>query len=109
MFQTTAIGNVTTLVAPSELDARNAPAARDYLKKLVEAGASRLVIDLSAVSFIDSSALGALLTALKAARSAGGDVKLSGMTPAVQTIFELTRLFRVFDVFPSAEQAAASF
>ena len=109
MFQTTVLGSVTTLIAPSELDARNAPAARDFLKRLVEGGASRLVIDLSQVSFIDSSALGALLTALKAARAAGGDVKLCGMTPAVQTIFELTRLFRVFDVFPSVEQAASSF
>jgi|JI10StandDraft_1071094.scaffolds.fasta_scaffold151870_3 anti-sigma B factor antagonist len=109
MFETTVIGTVTTLVAPSELDARNSTAARDHLKKLVEGGASRLVIDLSTVSFIDSSALGALLTVLKAARAAGGDVKLCGMTPPVKTIFELTRLFRVFDVFPSAESAAASF
>ena len=56
MFETTVIGDVTTLVAPSELDARNSTAARDHLKRLVEGGASRLVIDLSMVSFIDSSA-----------------------------------------------------
>lgn len=109
MFKVREIDNVVAVAAPSELDARNAQQAKDFFKKLVDGGSRRLVLDLSDVSFIDSSGLGALLTVLKAARAAGGDVKLCGMTPPVQTIFELTRLYKVFDVFPAAEHAAASF
>jgi anti-sigma B factor antagonist len=109
MFQSTRVGDVLVLAAPGALDARNAQAARDFLKQQVAEGGAKLVIDLSTVSFIDSSGLGVLLTALKAARAAGGDVRLSGLTPPVRTIFELTRLFQVFSNFPSVEQAVQSF
>lgn len=109
MFLTSSIGDVTVLGAPGELDARNAQQAKDFLKKQVEQGRTRLVIDMQATTFIDSSGLGALLTVLKAARSAGGDVKLCGVTPPVRMIFELTRLFKVFDSYPTAELAAMNF
>jgi anti-anti-sigma factor len=109
MFEVRQIGGVTVAVAPGQLDARNAAAAKNFLKALVEGQKSRLVVDLSALNFVDSAGLGVLLTALKTARNTGGDVKLCGINAPVKTIFELTRLFRVFDSFPTAEQAAASF
>jgi len=109
MFQSRKVGDILVLVAPGELDARNAQAAKEHLKELVKAGNSRMVIDLSPLTFIDSSGLGALLTALKAARTANGDVKLTGLTPPVRTIFELTRLYNVFSSYPTVELAAQSF
>ena len=70
MFPSKRLGDVTVLAAPVELHARNAQAAREYMKERVKDGASRLAIDLSAVTFIDSSGLGALLTAFEVARGA---------------------------------------
>ena len=108
MFQSSQVGDVMVLVAPGALDARNAQGARDYLKQQIASGGAKVVIDLSTVSFIDSSGLGVLLTALKTARAAGGDVRLTGLTPPVKTIFELTRLFQVFSSFPTTEPAVQS-
>ena len=109
MFQIGKVGEVTVLTAPDALDSRNVQDARDYFKQQIRAGESKVVIDLSSVTFIDSAGLGVLLTALKAAQAAGGDVRLTGLTAPVRAIFELTRLFKVFSTFPTVDQAIQSF
>ncbi len=109
MFETEQHGEVTLIRSEDELDARNASRAKALFTELVASGRHDLVIDLSPVNFIDSSGLGALLTALREARSAGGTVKLCGMSAPVKAIFELTRMYRVFDVFVDADEAVASF
>lgn len=102
-------GAVAVVTVSDQLDARNSQEAKDFFRSLVDRGEVRQVVDLSALEFIDSSGLGALVTAIKAARQAGGDVRLCGLSPAVTTIFELTRLSRVFDIFDDRAAALASF
>lgn len=109
MFKTEKRGEVMVVVAVEELDARNAQRAKQFFNDLVAAGEKRMVVDLSPVNFIDSSGLGALLTALREARRVDGDVKLCGMRAPVKTIFELTRMYRIFDVFTEADEAVRSF
>ena len=109
MFPVEHVGGVAVVSVSAEMDARNAGRAKDFFKQLIAGGGSKVVIDLSPVTFIDSSGLGALLTALKASREAGGDTRLCGMSAAVKTIFELTRMYRVFDIFPGREEALKSF
>ena len=64
-----------------------------------------LALDLSAVRFVDSSALGALVSVYKAA--AGGRVRLLGVTAPVLGLLKLTRMDRVFEIVESLESAAA--
>ncbi len=109
MLKTSKTGDVMVVEPPGELDSRNAQAAREALKALIEGGESRLVINLQSATFVDSSGLGALITALKAARTAGGDIRLCGINPSVRTIFELTRLIRVFTIHTNVEEAISSF
>lgn len=109
MFDTTKLDDVTVVTATEELDARNSEQAKAHFRSLVESGATRLVVDLSRLSFVDSSGLGALVAALKLARNAGGDVRLCGVSDQVRSIFELTRLTRVFETHPDRESAAQSF
>ena len=109
MFVTERQGEVLVVTATDELDARNAGLAKEFFRSTVSSGERRIVVDLSPLSFIDSSGLGALLAALKAARQEGGDVRLCGLTPPVRSIFELTRLFRIFDIFSDRSQAVASY
>ena len=109
MFETEQYGDISAVTVAEEMDARNAQEAKTYFKELVGAGSSRLVVDLTPLNFIDSSGLGALVTALKAARQAGGDIRLCGLTTPVKSIFELTRLYRVFDIFENRAEAVASF
>jgi anti-sigma B factor antagonist len=90
------------------LDAHNVPEAREQLDASIASGTSRLVVDLSNVSFLDSAGLAMLVTALKRARQEGGDVKLVWpISENTQRILRLTRFDRVFEIANTAEQALA--
>ena len=88
-----------------ELTAAVAPDVRKKLRQLLENGKVRLLIDLSEVSFIDSSGLSALVVTFKAARGAGGDVVLLRPQPTVRSLIELTRLHHVFQIFDDRDVA----
>jgi anti-anti-sigma factor len=90
------------------LDAHSVPEAREQLDACIASGTSRLVVDLSNVSFLDSAGLAMLVTVLKRARQEGGDVKLVWPTSEnTQRILRLTRFDRVFEIANTAEQALA--
>lgn len=78
------------------LDAAAAPQVLAHLKHAVADGKSRLAVDLSDVSFIDSTGLGTLVSGLKAARKAEGDLRLIAPSPQAQRLLRLTTLDRVF-------------
>lgn len=96
----------TVLILQEErLDAHNSSDFRDHILKLLEQGDQHLIIDLSEVRFIDSSGLGALLSGYKNATLRSGSLLLAGLQPRVQSMFELTRLHRVFEIYPTLEAA----
>ena len=68
---------------------------RDTLNGLVGDGKARIVVDLADTTFIDSSALGALVAGLKTARQAGGDLRIARPSESVMTVFRLTNLDKV--------------
>jgi anti-anti-sigma factor len=78
---------------------------REELHALVETGANRIVVDLSGIEFIDSSGLGALISGLKVARKAGGDLRIAAPNRQATTVLELTNLNRVLHAHPSPEGA----
>jgi anti-sigma B factor antagonist len=96
------------IAAKGRVNAVTAPALKTRIRELVEEGRTEIVYDLTEVSFLDSSGLSALVSGLKATRERGGFLKLAGMTAQVATIFRLTMLDRVFEVFPSVDAALAS-
>lgn len=71
---------------------------REKLFPFLDAGCNRIVVDLSGVSYIDSSGLGVLVAILKRTRQQGGGVKLKGLDGDVLQLFELTRLTKVFEI-----------
>ncbi len=97
-----------TLIRPSgRLDAA---AASDLLARLTGAigeGRTHLAVDLASVSFVDSTGLGALMSGLKAARRAEGDLRLIAPGPQVQRLLRLTTLDRVFIIAKTPETAWA--
>jgi anti-anti-sigma factor len=103
-------GGVSQVAVDGRLDAYTVPEARACIDALMEPGVNRLVVDLSAVTFLDSAGLAMLVTALKRARQQGGDVKL--VWPAnenTQRILRLTRFDRVFDISTTVKQALERF
>ncbi|MBB1484470.1 STAS domain-containing protein [Tessaracoccus sp. MC1865] len=72
-----------------------APLLRHRVDDLISEGHTRVVVDLGATAFIDSSGLGALIGALKAARVAGGDLRIAAAPEQVVSVLRLTNLDRV--------------
>ena len=99
------------VVAPHErIDAFSAPALRERLETLSGEGVTQFVIDLAEVPFLDSAGLAALVSLLKRARAAGGDVKLVWpREEAAKRIFRLTRFDQVFEMGDSVDAALKGF
>lgn len=95
------------VITPMErrIDAHVAPAFRAHLLERIDQGAKRLVIDLARVEFMDSSGLGALVSALKRL-GRDGELQVSALTPAVRSMFELTRLHRVIPIVDKVDTRA---
>jgi anti-anti-sigma factor len=82
---------------------------KEMLTKNIQLGRHNLIIDLTECEFIDSTFLGTLVVALKKVTNLGGDLRLVGFQPAVHSMFELTRMYRVFETFKTVEKALLSF
>lgn len=97
------------VVTPLEdrLDARVATDFKERMAELIASGNTKIVLDLSKVEFIDSSGLGAIVSSLK--RMGGrGDLVVCGLQETTMTMFKLTRMDRVFQVFSNEQQAVTA-
>ncbi len=84
--------------ALTEITAANAAQIRDAIRAALQPAHQVLDLDLSTVTFLDSSGLGVLVALHKTLRSRGGQVRLHNPTPNVLQVLELTRLHRIFDI-----------
>ena len=82
---------------------------KDDLIKKIEQGNSKVIIDLSATEFVDSSFLGTLVAGLKKTDINSGNLKIVDLQEPVRVIFELTRLYKIFEIFDTVEDALNSF
>ena len=102
-------GVVILYLKEERLDAHNSSDLKSQLLETFQQGQKNVLIDLKEVRFIDSSGLGALVSGFKNAISNQGSLKLSSLQTQVKSMFELTRLHRVFEIFPSATEALENF
>jgi anti-sigma B factor antagonist len=77
------------------------------LSNLIDQGAAKIVIDFSNVLYLSSGALGMLIQTKKLIDAKRGTLSLCAIKPLVLEIFQITRLEKVFSVFPTAEEAAS--
>lgn len=101
-------GVAVGVVPVEELDASNAAEFKRDIAPVLAAN-TRLVLDLSQMRFIDSSGLGAMLSCLRQLTAKGGDLKLCGLSKQVRALFELVRMHRIFDIYPTREDAVKAF
>jgi anti-anti-sigma factor len=88
---------------------REAEELKIQVNEKINRGYKKVIIDLSSVEFVDSTFLGVIVNTLKKVAKLGGDLKLVGFQPAVRSMFELTRLFRVFESYSVLQDAIKSF
>lgn len=87
----------------------DASALNDQLHKLMEENKKRVVIDLHDVKFINSSGLGMLIGGMHTMRNGGGEMKLARASKKIESLLEMTKLDRVFDIHKSVNDAVTSF
>ncbi len=91
-------------VEDSRIDAAVAVRFKDEMKEICGNRPKQVVLDLSAVDFVDSSGLGAIVGSMKQlGRSRRLD--LVGLTPAVEKVFRMTRMDSVFRIFETVDAA----
>ena len=100
---------VVILHLTGNLDADSVPLFKKRAYDLVEMGNYSLVVDCKSLQFVDSMGLGAMISLLRRVRVHKGDVKVAALTPDVLSVFEITRLHRLFDITPSWEEACRKF
>lgn len=79
------------------------------LKKIVEGGVKKMVVDLSGVEYVDSAGLGVLVGIAGILRTSGGELKAAALQQRVADVFQITRLTKVIDVHTDVAAAAKSF
>ncbi|MCF8043535.1 MAG: STAS domain-containing protein [Desulfarculaceae bacterium] len=100
------IGNVLVVTLKDNcLDASVAAPLKKRLHEHTGNGCTKLVLDLDSVEFMDSSGLTVIISTLKALKEQGGRLVLSGVGADLATLFQLTRLDKVFQVYPNTGQA----
>lgn len=97
--------NCSTIILLQEerIDAHNSGELKAFVKELMEKGDTNIIVNLDQIRFIDSSGLGALLSGHKSVEGRAGRFSLIGLQPQVYSMFELTRLNRVFEIFPDMD------
>ena len=90
-----------------EIDLHVSPSVTASLNSMIEKKPQRLVVDLSDVTYIDSAGLAALIGAMQKVEGYGGKFLLAGLQETVRSIFEISRLDQVFQIFPDADAALA--
>jgi anti-sigma B factor antagonist len=88
-----------------EIDVLTSQRLKTALAGIVDAGASTIVINLDQVEYLDSTGLGVIVSAMKRIRENDGSIVLTGLSPHLTKIFEITGLRKVFDVYPTASDA----
>ena len=98
----------TVLEVAGEVDVHTAPALRYRALELIDAGRSRLVVDVGGVEFLDSSGLGVLVEIQTRVRDVGGTLALARPADRIRKLFALTGLDEIFSVHDSVAGALSA-
>lgn len=107
-IEKTDAGGATTLKLSGEIDLHASPILRAELQKAVKAKLPVLLLDFSAVDYIDSSGLATLIEYVRESAGFGGKFALYGLQKKVRTIFDLVRLNELFVISGTADEAVAA-
>ena len=103
-----AVDDDTHLIAVrGEVHVSTAPESSERLNEAIATGKTGVVIDMTAVEFIDSTGLSVLLNALRRVTRQQGSLALAVSNPTVLRLFEITRLDSTFDIAPDRDAAVA--
>jgi len=103
--ETQARGDASVLVLRGEIDVYTAPRLRQAIVDLVDGGATRIVVDMERVDFLDSTGLGVLVEGLKRVKTREGSLSIVATQDKILKIFDITGLNKAFPIFVSVDDA----
>jgi anti-sigma B factor antagonist len=104
------VGDVTVIDAAGRITlGEGASAFRDMIRDLAAKGDRKLLLNLSEVSYIDSSGIGELVSGFTTVTNHGGSLKLVGLSKRVKDLLQITKLYTVFEVFDDEADSIRSF
>ena len=101
--------DLTVCHLEGEVDINTSPDIKKNFDKVIAKKTPKIVISLSRVTYVDSSGLATLVEILKNMKSYGGKLKLSALSPKVKSLFEITKLDKLFSIAQTDEEATANF
>jgi len=104
----TKIGEVLVISPNGRLDGATAPGLQDHILAKIEAGDSAVLLEMSALSYISSAGLRAILVAAKRLQKNDGRFALCGLTRQVAEVFEVTGFDAILDIHPDQATALAA-
>lgn len=102
-------GKIKILGLSGKFDIQTAPQVDEWIMDATSSSPAYVVVNLSDVIFLDSTALSTLVQGLKRSRKFDGDLRLCGLQHPVRMIFELTRLDKAFEIYKTEEDAVEAF
>ena len=100
------LGAVVSMLE-ARLDMERSQEFKECLDDVIDGGASHIVLDMSLVSYIDSSGLGTVVSVFK--RMPTGAFHVAGLRPNVRTLFQITRLDKYINLHATVDEAVATF
>jgi anti-sigma B factor antagonist len=98
-------GTIIILAVSGEIDLNQSPALRTILRAKAAAKTPCLLLDFSAVAYVDSSGLATLIEYYQSSRTYSGKMAICSLVPRVRSSFDLVRLSEVFSIFPDQAEA----
>ncbi|HAS83716.1 MAG TPA: hypothetical protein DCS43_13850 [Verrucomicrobia bacterium] len=100
-------GEKAVVVVSGALNAAVVDGFREQVHAWMKANekVTQYVIDVSAMDFIDSAGLGVLIALLKRVTERGGDIRIAGLLAKARVVFEITRAFKIFEIYETVEEA----
>ncbi len=109
-LNTRQVGDVTVIDISGRITlGEGSSTLRDTLRDLTAKGNKKILLNLSDVSYIDSSGIGELVSGFTSVSNQGGTLKLLGLTKRVKDLLQITKLYTVFDVHEDEAHAIRSF
>ena len=102
-------GDVTVLDMSGKITiGEGSVALRTAIRRMLEEGKKKILLNLAGVNYIDSSGIGELVSSYTAINKDGGQLKLLNLTQKLQDLLTITKLLTVFDVYESEPEALSS-
>ncbi len=103
-------GDISVILLDGYLDAHTAPQFETAIQSEIDAGHFRIIVDCAKLTYISSAGLGVFMSFIEEVREqAGGDIKICGLTPKVQQVFDILGFPELYDMCDCVPTAVGGF